>query len=160
MQGLCCLDVQGEGAMGLVMTFVRESRERPEAVAEAEEIFQGAYADRARADALMAGQSRHWDVGRMALVDRNILRLALWELLIGRAGKKVVITEALRLAKEFSSAESARFINGVLDAAAKRIQEDAGRDAGEGRRDAGDAGDNGASAQDEGGPGSAGSGPG
>jgi N utilization substance protein B len=125
--------------MGLVLTFLRESRETPEAVTEAEDIFQGAFAARARADALMAGESRHWDVGRMALVDRNILRLALWELLVGRAGKKVVISEALRLAKEFSSAESARFINGVLDAAARRIQEDAGSDAGKGGRDAGDA---------------------
>lgn len=160
MQGLCSLDVQGEAAVGLVLTFVRESRERPETVAEAEDILQGALAARAQADVLMAGQSRHWNVSRMALVDRNILRLALWELLTDRVGKKVVITEALRLAKEFSSAESARFVNGVLDAAAKRIQEDVSRDAGKGGRDAGDAGDNGDSTQDDGGPGSAGAGPG
>ena len=85
-----------------------------------------AYAARAEADRLLAGESQHWDVHRMALVDRNILRLAVWELLTGQAPRKVIINEALRLGKEFASAESARFINGVLDAAAKRISRDAG----------------------------------
>ena len=141
LQGLCCLDVQGEAALDVALGFVRESRETPATVAEAESVLLATFAARAQADALMEGQSRHWNVTRMALVDRNILRLALWELLTNRAGKKVVITEALRLAKEFSSAESARFVNGVLDAAAKRIEQDRSRDARGFGRDAGDAGD-------------------
>ncbi len=69
----------------------------------------------------------------MSLVDRNILRLALWELRAGRTRKKVVMAEAIRLAKEFATAESARFVNGVLDAAARRLERQSG--------DAGDAGD-------------------
>ena len=121
MQGLCCLDVQGSGAMEASLEFIRNSREDPPTTAEAEEMLGQAYAVHDRADTLLAGQSKHWDVVRMALVDRNILRLALWELLADRTPRKVVIAEALRLAKEFSTAESARFINGVLDAAAKRI---------------------------------------
>ena len=131
LQGLCCLDVQGEGAMELVLNFLAESREKPETTAEAKRVLQAAFARRAEADEMLAGQSRHWDVGRMALVDRNILRLAVWELLTGRASKQIVINEALRLAKQFASAESSRFVNGVLDAAAQRIQEKASRDAGD-----------------------------
>lgn len=134
LQGLCCLDVQGERSLAGVLTFLRESRERPETIHQAEEVLQAAFARRAEADRVLAGHSEHWDVGRMALVDRNILRLAVWELLTEKAPRKVVISEALRLASEFATAESARFINGVLDAAARRIQEDVRRDAGDGKQ--------------------------
>ena len=134
LQGLCCLDVRGEGTAEAVLDFLRDSRESPETVAEAEGMLRSALARRGEADALLSGQSRHWDVGRMALVDRNILRLAVCELLAGQTPKKVVISEALRLANEFGSAQSSRFVNGVLDAAAYRILKSDGRDAG----DAGD----------------------
>jgi N utilization substance protein B len=121
--------------METAAAFVTQSREDPETAAEAEAMMRAAFEVRDRCDALLAGQSQHWDVQRMALVDRNILRLALWELLSASAPRKVVITEALRLAKEFSTAESARFINGVLDAASRRIETN------DDSRDAGDAGD-------------------
>jgi len=132
LQGLCCLDVQGAAALPAAAEFIAQSRENPETVAEAQAMMRAAFDARDACDRLLAGQSRHWDVGRMALVDRNILRLALSELLAGTTPRKVAITEALRLAKEFSTAESARFINGVLDAAARRVQDAAdgdGRDA-------------------------------
>ena len=107
--------------MQAILAFLRESREHGQTIAQAESMFLSAAARRGDADALLSGESRHWDVGRMALVDRNILRLAVWELLTGAAPRKVVISEALRLAHEFGTAESARFVNGVLDAAAKRL---------------------------------------
>ena len=131
MQGLCCLDVQGEAAMELFGVFVRESRESEATAAEAEQMLAGAFAARGEADELLGGESQHWDIARMALVDRNILRLAVWELLTSRCPKRVVINEALRLAKEFASAESARFINGVVDAAARRIEKDLQTDVGD-----------------------------
>ena len=134
LQGLCCLDVQGEGATEAVLAFLHESRERPDTAAAGERMLHSALACRGEADALLSGESRHWDVGRMALVDRNILRLAVCELLAGQTPKKVIISEALRLANEFGSAESSRFVNGVLDAAAHRILKSNSRDAG----DAGD----------------------
>ena len=133
LQGLCCLDVQGESALALVETFIRDSRESPEIQAEACRMLRAAFAARATSDALLEGESYHWNVHRMALVDRNILRLALWEMAAEKTPHKVVITEALRLAQDFSSAESSRFINGVLDAAARRLENNS--------RDAGDAGD-------------------
>ena len=68
--------------------------------------------------------SRHWELGRLALVDRNILRLAAWELLTKKAPHAVIISEATRLAQEFSTVDSPRFVNGVLDAVTKELSRD------------------------------------
>jgi transcription antitermination protein NusB len=115
------LDVQGEKALDLVMSFLEESRETPSTLEESKEMLKGAFLGREANDALLAGESQHWNVSRMALVDRNILRLAVWELQNHHLSRKIVITEAIHLAKEFASAESPRFINGVLDAVAKKL---------------------------------------
>jgi transcription antitermination factor NusB len=121
LQGLCALDVQGEKALDLVMSFLQESRETAETLEESQQMLKGAFLGREENDALLAGQSQHWNVSRMALVDRNILRLAVWELQNQHLSRKIIITEAIHLAKEFASAESPRFINGVLDAVAKKL---------------------------------------
>ena len=123
LQGLCCLDVRGEGALGETLEFITDGRENPQTQAEAETILRGAFGARDQADQLINRESHDWNVDRMALVDRNILRLAVWELTAGRCSKKVAIDEAVRLAKEFSAAESGRFVNGVLDAVARGLQE-------------------------------------
>jgi transcription antitermination factor NusB len=118
MQGLCCLDAQGDSAMELACEFIRSSREDPEILELAQQMLAGAWAGHAQADAQISQRSEHWDLRRMGLVDRNILRLAAWELATRQAPPAVVISEAVRLAKEFSTAESPRFVNGVLDAVA------------------------------------------
>ena len=123
MQGLCCLDIQGEGAMGAVLEFIRDGRENAETTDEAGGMARSVFDRRDQIDKLLSGQSQHWKVARMGLVERNILRLSVWELLTAHTPKKVAIDEALRLAKEFASLESSKFINGVLDAAEKRITE-------------------------------------
>jgi len=126
MQGLCCLDAQGDRAMDLVVEFIREGRYGPEVQGPAEKMLAGAWSHRLQADTLLSRHSRHWDVHRMAVVDRGILRLALWELAVDNAPPAVVINEAIRLAKEFSTTESTRFVNGVLDAIAKQTRKDQG----------------------------------
>ena len=133
LQGLCCLDVQGERARGLVDSFLDDSREPPETLAAARELLAAAWADRAACDELLARHARNWELSRLALVDRNILRLAACELRQGKTPVRVVISEALKLAGEFSTSESPRFVNGVLDAVAKQISRDAG-DAGDEER--------------------------
>lgn len=125
MQGLCCLDVRGLQAMDRVDRFIDDSPESPEVLARAREMIQATSASLERCDCLLARHARHWDLRRLALVDRNILRLAVLEFLSGRTPRKVVITEAIKLAGEFSTAESVSFINGVLDAVAKEIIRDA-----------------------------------
>ena len=131
MQALCCLDVQGPPALEKVHAFLDDSRETPDTIAAAREQFTDAFADREAIDLLLVRHARHWELGRLALVDRNILRLGVCELRSGRTPFKVVISEALRLAQEFSTAESPRFINGVLDAVAKELRK--------GTKEAGDA---------------------
>ncbi|MFW6154025.1 MAG: transcription antitermination factor NusB [Planctomycetota bacterium] len=116
LQALCCLDAQGDEGLDLALRFIREGREGLEVVTLAERMTRESWTARERADRLVAGHATHWDVPRMPVVDRSILRLACWELAAGEAPPKVVIHEAVRLAREFSTAESPRFINGVLDA--------------------------------------------
>ena len=123
MQAMCSLDVQGPSAMELAEAFIDDSRESPATAAAAKTMLRAALAARDRVDELLVGEVRHWDLGRMALVARNILRLAGWELLEGRTGHGVVIDHALRLAEEFSTTDAVRFINGVLDAVARRLRE-------------------------------------
>ena len=78
-------------------------------------------AQREESDRILARNAHHWDLSRLALVDRNILRLAVAEMRGGQTPPKVALSEAIRLAQEFSSAESPRFVNGVLDAVMKEI---------------------------------------
>jgi transcription antitermination protein NusB len=73
-------------------------------------------------DRVIQGHAEHWRVGRMSLIDRNILRLATFELwFIHDMPASVVINEALEIAKRFSTDEAAPFINGILDAIKKSV---------------------------------------
>lgn len=88
----------------------------------ANQLFEGAVAQAESNDQLVGKLSNNWRFDRLATVDRNILRLAIYELRSGTAPPKVVIDEALELAKKFSSAEAPSFLNGVLDAAYKTLE--------------------------------------
>jgi len=126
IQGLSCLDVQGEKVRDLIDSFVEDSQEPPDVLRAARELLSAAWADRAACDELLAKHARNWELSRLALVDRNILRLGACELRSARAPAAVVISEALKLAQEFSTADSPRFVNGVLDAVAKELARQGG----------------------------------
>jgi transcription antitermination factor NusB len=128
LQGLCCIDAQGAKAWSFVEDFIRDSREGSLIVDDALKLLREAFDDRPKSDELLARHARRWELSRLALVDRNILRLAVYELLRGDPPPKVVISESLRLAREFSTAESPRFVNGVLDAVARELQGENTRD--------------------------------
>lgn len=98
----------------------------------ADQLFEGAVAEADAADKIVATLSEHWKFERLAAVDRNILRLAIYELRFGTAPVKVVIDEALELAKKFSSEEAPAFLNGVLDAASKSLEGRKGKGASSG----------------------------
>ena len=90
----------------------------------AKDLVAAAVARAAEIDELIVGASKNWRIERMSRVDRNILRLGACELLAFRdVPVKVVINEAVELAKRFGTAESSAFVNGVLD----RIAGAAGR---------------------------------
>jgi len=82
----------------------------------ADALVRGSKQQQARIDQLLAQYAEHWDLERMAVVDRNILRMAVYELLWAPdVPPKAVINEAIEIAKKFGTTESSRFINGVLD---------------------------------------------
>ena len=87
----------------------------------AEELFEGAVAEVAALDQIVDKLADNWRLERLAAIDRSILRLAVYEMRLGATPPKVVIDEALELAKKFSSAESPAFLNGILDAAFKSL---------------------------------------
>jgi N utilization substance protein B len=74
-------------------------------------------------DDLIKRRAEHWRIQRMAVVDRNILRLAIYEFLYeGDTPKTVVINEALEIARRFSTFEATQFINGILDAIKRDLE--------------------------------------
>lgn len=91
----------------------------------AEQLARGTTGCLTVSDPLIAEQAEHWRLSRMALLDRLILRLAVYELLHTDTPRAVVINEAIELAKKFSTDDSAKFINGVLDAIRRRLERDA-----------------------------------
>ena len=121
LQALCCIDVQGRHVVELIDEFIDDSGEPAETISDAHDMFNRTLVDRELADELLAKHARHWELSRLALVDRNILRMGVSELRHGEPDLRVVISEAMKLAQEFSSAESPRFINGVLDAVATEL---------------------------------------
>ena len=81
-----------------------------------ETLVRGASVAAPEIDRRIASKSEHWRLERMPVVDRNILRLAIYEMTETGTPAPVVIDEALELARQFSGDESVSFINGVLDA--------------------------------------------
>ena len=82
----------------------------------AEQVLQGVMTHGKELDALLGGAATNWKVSRMPIVDRNILRAALYELLwMPEIPAKVTIDEAIELAKKFADEEGKAFVNGILD---------------------------------------------
>ena len=82
----------------------------------AETLARGVVAHREALDHLIAAHAEHWTLGRMPLVDRNVLRLAVYELLhAGDVPDRVAIDEGIELAKAYGGEDSGRFVNAVLD---------------------------------------------
>ncbi len=88
----------------------------PSARAYAETLARGVVAHREGLDRLIAARAEHWTLARMPLVDRNILRLAVYEFLHGSdVPERVALDEAIELAKAYGGEDSGRFVNGILD---------------------------------------------
>jgi N utilization substance protein B len=110
---------------GEAIRFYRHFEDRGEVPAYLIKLVEGVAAHQEELDALIRQYSEHWRLERMAAVDRNLLRLALYELLHEpEVPAKVVINEAVELAKRFGSEESGSFINGILD----RVRQSVGRE--------------------------------
>lgn len=88
----------------------------------AETLVRGTVAAHQEIDALIEKQSSHWRLERLAVVDKSILRLAVWELQHQpETPPAVIVNEALELARTFSGDEAVKFVNGVLDGIRKAL---------------------------------------
>ena len=92
------------------------SEEHPEREAFVADLVRGTVHHLAELDDRISRHAEHWRMERMPAVDRNILRLAVYEMTRGGTPAAVAIDEALELARRFSNEESVHFVNGVLDA--------------------------------------------
>ncbi|HXN22016.1 MAG TPA: transcription antitermination factor NusB [Candidatus Dormibacteraeota bacterium] len=82
----------------------------------ANQLFEGAVSEAEEIDTLLVRHAKNWRLERMAVIDRAILRLAVHELRARKTPDKVIMNEAVELAKKYSSADAAPFVNGILDA--------------------------------------------
>ncbi len=116
LQVLYQLEMTGQDALQALIQ-LRENFSPDEGEDEfAKRIVLGVMEHRQEIDRLIEGQSENWRLERMTLVDRNILRIALFELLrCDEIPPKVTLNEAIDLGKRFGSDESGNFINGILD---------------------------------------------
>jgi N utilization substance protein B len=93
------------------------------------ELVSGTTSELSAIDDLLAANAINWKISRMATVDRNVLRLGIYELTRTDTPVSVILDEAIQLARRFGGESSAGFVNGVLDAVAKQIGRQAEPDA-------------------------------
>jgi transcription antitermination protein NusB len=99
--------------------YSEESRTRPERDPFTTQLVEGTVEHVADIDERIGRHAEHWRMERMPAVDRNLLRLAVYEIVFGGTPAAVAIDEALEMARRYSNEESVQFVNGVLDAVRK-----------------------------------------
>jgi len=123
MQGLYQLDVQGRDALEFLDEFFTEADGDEFVRKQADEWTRGTWQNLARCDELIIASTIKWQFARLSPVDKSILRLAVYQLkFCVDMPPKVVLNEAIELAKKYSTDKSPGFVNGVLDAVLKRLQ--------------------------------------
>ena len=126
LQMLFAADVSGTRADELVRTYWTElgDADVEEAAREfATRLATGTLSHLQELDERIKLRAEHWRISRMAVVDRNILRLAVYEFLHEPTPRTVAINEALEIARRFSTYEATQFINGILDAIKRDLDE-------------------------------------
>lgn len=88
---------------------------------ETQRLVMGVLGDLAAIDTRLRSVSLNWGIERMGATDRSAMRVACFELMTAAAPRAVIINEAIELARKYGTAESAKYVNGVLDALAKKI---------------------------------------
>ena len=127
LQMLFAADVAGTRGDELARTFWSELADGeldPQARDFATRLAIGALANLEEVDARIRSRAEHWRIPRMALVDRNLLRLAVYEFLHEATPRTVTINEALEIARRFSTYEATQFINGILDAIKRDLDQE------------------------------------
>jgi N utilization substance protein B len=116
LQALYALDINPMDTRRFLAIFWENNPSPAEARTFAGQLIEGILYHRTDLDALIKSKAQHWALSRMALVDLNLIRLATYELLYrDDIPKKVIINEAVEIAKKFGSEDSPAFVNGILD---------------------------------------------
>jgi N utilization substance protein B len=127
LQMLFAADVAGTRGDQLARMFWSELSDgdlEPGAQEFATKLTIGALANLEEVDERIKSRAEHWRISRMALVDRNLLRLAVYEFLHEPTPRTVIINEALEIARRFSTWEATQFINGILDAIKRDLDQE------------------------------------
>ena len=123
LQMLFQIDLTGGSAPDVFREFWAGQETGATIRAFAEDLVLGVVGRRRGLDAVLSGSAENWRIDRMAVVDRNVLRMALYEMLCrADTPPAVAIDEAIEVAKKFGGDESSAFVNGVLDAVRRRIE--------------------------------------
>lgn len=123
MQMLFQWDMSQQDPAKLEAKFWRAAKAADTTRAFANRLFEGTLKDTASIDELIVKQAENWRMERLAVIDRAILRLAIHELKTTDTPPKVILNEAVELAKKFSSEDASAFVNGILDAIRKSLPE-------------------------------------
>ena len=116
LQALYALDINPMDTRRFLAIFWENNPSPAEARNFAGQLIEGILSHRTDLDALIKSKAQHWALSRMALVDLNLIRLAAYELLYrDDIPKKVIINEAVEIAKKFGSEDSPAFVNGIID---------------------------------------------
>ena len=102
--------------------YSEQNETRPEQDEFVERLVKGVVENIAEIDRRVTQHAEHWRIERMPAVDRNVLRMAIYEMMSLGTPRGVAIDEGIELARRYSGEESVQFINGVLDAAKREIQ--------------------------------------
>jgi len=114
-------DMSGNEPDMIVTTFEDLQKSKPNTREFAVRIFRGTVDHLAGIDEMIQAQAENWRLSRMAVVDRNIIRMSVYEFLHeSDTPKLVIIDEAVEIAKKFGTQKSSQFINGILDGILKR----------------------------------------
>ncbi|MEQ8762332.1 MAG: transcription antitermination factor NusB [Planctomycetota bacterium] len=110
------VDLLGKEVLSELEPFLREETDDAEVMVFSRQLIHGTVEHFADIDEKLQGVTKNWDIQRMATIDRNILRIAVYEMLWCRdIPPKVSINEAIELGKRYSTINSGAFINGLLD---------------------------------------------
>jgi N utilization substance protein B len=116
LQMLYQLDVGRNSRDEILRTYWQMNEHPPKVREFAEQLFEGTVQRLKQIDKVIQQHTKNWRLSRMAAVDRNVLRLAVFEFLSGgKTPGTVIINEALEIARKFSTQESSQFVNGILD---------------------------------------------
>jgi N utilization substance protein B len=122
MQMLFQWDMSQQDLTKLEMKFWKSAKAAEQTRTFANQLFEGAAHDATALDELIVKHAENWRLDRISAIDRAILRLALHEMRATDTPAKVVINEAVELAKKYSTDDASAFVNGILDTYRKSLQ--------------------------------------